>query len=94
MLLGSYILLLYQNWTLPDFQNHWEVKIDNFRVELRKLTKSKNLYNYFLTVFESVYIDAVRQAKNKSGLNCFPPNCPYTIEQILDVDYLPPFSYL
>ncbi|XHR83533.1 MAG: DUF29 family protein [Gloeotrichia echinulata GP01] len=79
MLLGSYIVLLYQNWSLPDCQNHWEVEIDNFRVELRKLTKSKNLYNYLLTVFESVYIDAVRQAKNKSGLNCFPQIVPTSL---------------
>ncbi|MEH2070675.1 MAG: DUF29 domain-containing protein [Nostoc sp.] len=87
-------LLLYQHWSLPDWKNHWEVEIDNFRVELRKLTKSKNLYNYLLTVIEEVYIDALRQAKKKSNLNCFPKSCPYTIEQILDVDYLPSFSYL
>ncbi|MDF5710555.1 MAG: DUF29 domain-containing protein [Nostoc sp. S4] len=87
-------LLLYQHWSLPDCKNHWEVEIDNFRVELRKLTKSKNLYNYLLTVLEQVYIDALRQAKKKSNLNCFPKSCPYTIEQILNVDYLPPFTYL
>ncbi|BAY76123.1 hypothetical protein NIES25_25720 [Nostoc linckia NIES-25] len=86
-------LLFYQHWSLPDCKNHWEVEIDNFRVELRKLTKSKNLYNYLLTVLEEVYIDSLRQAKKKSGLNCFPQSCPYTIEQILDVDYLPPFTY-
>ena len=87
-------LLLYQHCSLPECKNHWEVEIDNFRVELRKLTKSKNLYNYLLTVLEEVYIDALRQAKKKSELNCFPQSCPYTIEQILDVDYLPPFTYL
>ncbi|MEH2236544.1 DUF29 domain-containing protein [Nostoc sp.] len=86
-------LLLYQHWSLPGCKNHWEVEIDNFRVELRKLTKSKNLYNYLLTVVEEVYIDVLRQAKKKSGLNCFPQTCPYSIEQILDVDYLPPFIY-
>ncbi|WP_257235975.1 DUF29 domain-containing protein [Nostoc sp. 'Peltigera malacea cyanobiont' DB3992] len=58
-------LLLYQHWSLPECKNHWEVEIDNFRVELRKLTKSKNLYNYLLTVLEEVYIDALRQAKKK-----------------------------
>ncbi|MHC5939044.1 DUF29 domain-containing protein [Nostoc sp.] len=86
-------LLLYQHWSLPECKNNWEVEIDNFRVELRKLTKSKNLYNYLLTVLEEVYIDALRQVKKKSGLNCFPQTCPYSIEQILDVDYLPPFIY-
>jgi hypothetical protein len=86
-------LLLYQYWSLPECKNHWEVEIDNFRVELRKLTKSKNIYNYLLTVVEEVYIDALRQAKKKSGLSCFSQTCPYSIEQILDVDYLPPFIY-
>ncbi len=86
-------LLLYQHWSLPECKNHWEVEIDNFRVELRKLTKSKNLYNYLFAVLEEVYIDAVRQAKKKSALNCFPQTCPYSIEQILDVDYLPPFEF-
>jgi hypothetical protein len=33
-------------------------------------------------------IDAARQAKKKSGLSAFPPTCPYTIEQILAVDFL------
>ncbi|MBK1990334.1 DUF29 domain-containing protein [Sphaerospermopsis aphanizomenoides BCCUSP55] len=87
-------LLLYQHWSIPDCQNHWEVEIDNFRVEIRKLTKSKNLYNYLLTVLDEVYNDAARQAKKKSGLSCFPQTCPYTIDQILDVEYLPPFTYL
>ncbi|WP_292762025.1 DUF29 domain-containing protein [Nostoc sp. NOS(2021)] len=86
-------LLLYQHWSLPERKNHWEVEIDHFRVELRKLAKSKNLYNYLLTVLEEVYIDALRQAKKKSGLNCFLQTSPYSIEQILDVDYLPPFTY-
>ncbi|MEH2249716.1 DUF29 family protein [Nostoc sp.] len=70
-----------------------KLEIDNFRVELRKLTKSKNIYNYLLTVLEEVSIDALRQAKKKSGLNCFLQTCPYSIEQILNVDYLPPFIY-
>ncbi|HLP87937.1 MAG TPA: DUF29 domain-containing protein [Nostocaceae cyanobacterium] len=87
-------LLLYQYWDVPDCQNHWEVEIDNFRVELQDLTQSKNLYNFMLTVLEEVYTNAKRQAKKKSGLNNFPENCPYNIEQILDVDYLPKFAYL
>lgn len=44
-------------------------------------------------MLEEVYIDVLRQAKKKSGLNCFLQNCPDRIEQILDVDYLPPFIY-
>ncbi|MEH2171537.1 DUF29 domain-containing protein [Nostoc sp.] len=86
-------LLLYQHWSLSECKNHWKAEIDNFQVELRKLTKSKNLYNYLLTVLEEIYIEALRQAKRKSGLNSFPQTCPYSIEQTLDVDYLPPFEF-
>jgi hypothetical protein len=81
---------LYQHWSLPDCKNHWEVETDSFRVEIRKLTKSKNFYNYLLKLLDEVYNDAAGQAKKESGLNFFPQTCPYT----LDVEYLPPFTYL
>ncbi len=83
-------LLLYQHWGLPDCQNHWQVEIDNFRVELRQLTRSKNLYNYMVNILDEVYADALRQAKKKSGLNSSPKTCPYTVDEILNLDYLPP----
>ena len=82
-------LLFYQYWSLPNCKNHWAVEIDNFRLELQELIQSKTLYNYLLTVLEETYVDAARQAKKKSGLSGFPQTCPYTIEQILDLDFLP-----
>lgn len=82
-------LLLYQYWSLPDCRNHWEVELDHFRVELINFVKSKTLYNYLLSVLDDTYRDALRQAKKKSGLNCFPENRLYTVEQILDVNWLP-----
>ena len=82
-------LLLYQYWSVPDSKNHWEVEIDNFRVQLKRLLRSRSLYNYLLSILEEAYVDAARQARKKSGLTCFPTTCPYTIEQILDFDFLP-----
>jgi hypothetical protein len=82
-------LLLYQYWSLPDCKNHWSVEIDNFRVELSELLQSRTLYNYFLEIKDEVYRDAVRQATKKSELKCFPETCPYTIEEILDIDFYP-----
>lgn len=81
---------MYQHWSLPDCKNGWEVETDSFRVEIRKLNKPKNFYNYLLTLLDTnqVYDDAAGQAKKKSGLNCFPQTCPYT----LDVEYLAPFT--
>lgn len=82
-------LLFYQYWSLPDCKNHWATEIDNFRVELERLTRSKILYNHLVQVKDEVYVEAVRQAKRKSELNNFPGTCPYEIEQILDIDFYP-----
>jgi hypothetical protein len=82
-------LLFYQYWSLPDCKNHWAVEIDNFRVELKSLIKSKTLSNYMLAVVDEVYDDALRQATKKSGLKNLPVTCPYTIDEILAIDYLP-----
>jgi Domain of unknown function DUF29 len=82
-------LLFYQYWSLPDCKHHWSGEIDNFRVELRELLQSKTLYNYFVEVKDEVYCDALRQAKKKSELTCFPQTCPYTIEEILNIDFYP-----
>lgn len=82
-------LLFYQYWSLPDCKNHWAVEIDNFRIELQRLTRSKTLYNHLVEVKDEVYVEAVRQAKRKSELTCFPETCPYEIDQILDIDFYP-----
>ncbi len=82
-------LLLYQYWQLEDCLHHWEIEIDNFRTELKTLIKSKTLYNYFSSILPETYQDALRQAIKKSRLTCFPQTCPYTLEQILDFDFLP-----
>lgn len=82
-------LLLYQFWDLSDCKNHWEGEIDNFRAELKDLLQSKTLYNYLVSILDDIYIDALRQARKKSGLKVFPEICPYTVEQILDLDFLP-----
>lgn len=82
-------ILFYHYWSIPECKNHWSVEIDNFRVELKELIQSRTLYNYLLFVKDEVYRDAVRQAKKKSDLKCFPEICPYTIEQILDIDFYP-----
>lgn len=82
-------LLFYQYWRVENCRHHWEVELDNFRTELRSLVRSKTLYNYLNRIVDETYQDALRQAQKKSQLNCFPPHCPYTVEQILAVDFLP-----
>ncbi|GFE71392.1 DUF29 domain-containing protein [Chroococcus sp. FPU101] len=82
-------LLFYQYWSLPECKNHWAMEIENFRAELKRLLRSRTLYNYLLSVKDEVYTEAVRQAKKKSNLKCLPETCSDTIEQILDIDFYP-----
>lgn len=86
-------LLLYQYWQSEReyCQKGWKDEIGNFRVQLEFLFESKTLYNYFLSRLELVYQKAKKRAIQKTELdpNTFPESCPFTIEQILDLDWLP-----
>lgn len=86
-------LLFYQYWDSERSYcaSGWENEIDNFRDELEFLLRSKTLYNYFLKQIERVYSKARKQAIKKTGLSpkTFPEQCPFTVEQILEPDYLP-----
>ncbi|WP_013321458.1 DUF29 domain-containing protein [Gloeothece verrucosa] len=84
-------LLLYQYWTQErDYSGDgWAEEIDNFRNELEILLDSKTLYNYAASILEAIYQKARRSAFNKTKLDIFPAECPYTLEQVLDIDYLP-----
>ncbi|ANV89540.1 MULTISPECIES: DUF29 domain-containing protein [unclassified Picosynechococcus] len=86
-------LLLYQHWhTEREWSGRgWEKEIDNFRLELDLLLESKVLSNYLETVLEKDYQKARKSAIRKSRLSpeTFPISCPYSIEQILDPNWLP-----
>lgn len=86
-------LLLYQYWPSEKVWcgKGWEKEIDNFRLELDLLLESKVLCNHLSTVVEKNYQKARKNAIRKSQLSpdIFPQNCPYTLEQILDSDWLP-----
>lgn len=86
-------LLLYQYWSSEKEWSGkgWEKEIDNFRLELDLLLESKVLSNYLTMILEKDYKKARKSAIRKSRLSpeTFPANCPYTLEQILDPDWLP-----
>ena len=86
-------LLLYRYWEAEKSrcQWGWENEIDNFRLELELLLESKTLYNYYLERIEKLYPKARRRAINKTKLNSniFPEICPFTPEQLLDIQFLP-----
>ena len=84
-------LLLYQYWTAEHDRNanHWKAEIFNFRDQLKRELTSRTLYNYAISQVDSLYNAARGFAKNKTALNIFPSQCPYTFAQILDENWLP-----
>ncbi|HEY9662386.1 MAG TPA: DUF29 domain-containing protein, partial [Allocoleopsis sp.] len=70
----------------------WKVSLIEHRRRLRNaLKESPSLNPYLMQIFGECYGDAVEQAAAETGLSevTFPVSCPYTIEQLLDSDFLP-----
>ncbi len=86
-------LLLYKYWEQErDYcAQGWENEIDNFRDELEFLLRSKTHYNYCCQNINRVYPKARRRVIKKTNLGAaiFPQQCPFTLEEILNPDYLP-----
>jgi hypothetical protein len=86
-------LLMYQYWTSEKAYcgQGWADEIDNFRIELEILFKSKTLYNYGASLMDTVYQKAKRAVIRKTGLSpsIFPQECPYSFQEILDFNFLP-----
>ncbi|MEI6328327.1 MAG: DUF29 domain-containing protein [Pseudanabaena sp. ELA645] len=84
-------LLLLQYWTIEAEYNsvHWQEEIYTFRTQLgRKITA--NLGNYLEKELNSIYQDALGFVKIKTiNSVVFPPDCPYSLEQLLDRSWLP-----
>lgn len=58
---------------------------------LRRIKKSPSLKSYPSEVLETEYVTARLKASGETGLpeDAFPAVCPFKIEQILDVNWLP-----
>jgi hypothetical protein len=70
----------------------WKNTITAQRIEAHKLLRrAPSLKNYFRENLAENYADAVRLAASETGLprTAFPSTCPYTVEQILDDEFLP-----
>ncbi len=70
----------------------WEKSIAEHRRRIRKIFQSSpSLRNYFQKTFDECYLDARKQAKIETRLpfENFPINPPFTLEQVLDEDFLP-----
>ncbi|MBK1989384.1 DUF29 domain-containing protein [Sphaerospermopsis aphanizomenoides BCCUSP55] len=83
-------LLLLHYWT-EEYEmngNHWQTKIIGFRNQLERLL-TNNLQNYLHSELEKIYRSALKYVKQKTRFKIdFPEDCPYTLEQLLDENYL------
>jgi Domain of unknown function DUF29 len=71
--------------------NSWRASIRNARIAMAKLIKENpSLRNSPVNNLAEIYLDARELAADETGLalKLFPIDCPYTIEQILDKDWL------
>lgn len=84
-------LLLLQYWTTEyeRNKNHWRAEIQGFRTQLRKYLTT-NLQNHLTNELELIYQDALEYIREKVGFSVdFPQTCPYTLEELLDKNWLP-----
>jgi len=83
-------LLLYQYWDLEKLTNanHWSAEIISFRNQLNE-DLSANLRKHLEDNFSIIYSNALDYVKAKTNLTNFPELCPYTLEQILNKNWLP-----
>ncbi|MFB2923400.1 DUF29 domain-containing protein [Aerosakkonema funiforme] len=73
--------------------NSWLYTIREHRKRLRETFKaSPSLYPFFEDIFNESYQDARELAADETGLSIkiFPPESPFTVEEVLNPDFLPP----
>jgi hypothetical protein len=86
--------LLLQFWTREREynQDHWELEIVNFQIQLKR-GLTTNLRNYLEQEFDNIYEDAVRYVRQKTDNQVnFPDTCPYSLAELLDPNWLPPYE--
>jgi hypothetical protein len=84
-------LLLYHYWqTERQWSGQgWLEEISNFRFELSQYLDSKTLRNYAEQELNTIYTRARKEAIFKSNIAHIPVNCPYSLEQLLDDEFMP-----
>lgn len=77
--------LLKYDYQVEQRSRSWQVAILLQRQELHELLESATMKNYFLTIIESAYANAVKRAALETGFSetVFPTTCPYSVEQVL-----------
>jgi len=88
------VLLHLLKWQFqPSYRsNSWLSLIVEHRQRIEELLeKSPSLKPYLEEVLSKVYPKAVKGAEKQTGLeaNTFPAECPYSLTEVLDLDFLP-----
>ena len=84
-------LLLWQYWTVEhDYNaNHWQAEIMSFRTQINE-DLTQNLRNHLQENQVKIYEKALNYVKQKTGYEVdFPKKCPYTLDQLLEMNWLP-----
>ena len=82
------LLLNYWDYEYQRNYRHWRSEIRSFRRQINK-RMTTNFYNYLDNNLIDSYEYCRKYVVNKSGLDTFPQQCPYTLEQLLDEDWFP-----
>ncbi|MCA2711028.1 MAG: DUF29 domain-containing protein [Microcystis sp. M015S2] len=83
--------LLLQFWTREKEYNqaHWQAEIVSFKDQLKRYLTT-NLRKYLEQEFEQIYFESVRYVRQKTDNKVnFPDICPYSLEELLDPNWLP-----
>ena len=86
--------LLLQFWTSERKYNqaHWQAEIVSFQYQLKRYLTT-NLRKYLEQEFEQIYFESVRYVRQKTDNKVnFPDICPYSLEELLDPNWLPPYK--
>ncbi|MFN7908102.1 MAG: DUF29 domain-containing protein [Microcystis sp.] len=86
--------LLLQFWTREREYNqaHWRSEIINFKDELNTYLTT-NLRNYLEHNLATIYEKALRYLRQKTDNKVnFPDTCPYSLEELLAPNWLPPYE--
>jgi Domain of unknown function DUF29 len=84
--------LLKAQYQLERLGNSWQRTIREQRKRiLIRINKTPSLKSFFIEEerFGDAYLDGRLMAEKETGLDCFPDECPWTLEQIIDDNFFP-----
>ncbi|MEA5575186.1 DUF29 domain-containing protein [Anabaena sp. UHCC 0451] len=87
-IIRHFLLLHYWTEEYEMNSNYWQPEIIGFRNQIERLL-TNNLQNYLYSELEKIYRSALKYVKQKTRFKIdFPEDCPYTLEQLLDENYV------